>query len=134
MRAFYFKGGPLPEKFLKFAGVGGAATAVHSSCYLTLVAVFNVEGQLSNFLGFLLALSVSYIGHRYWTFSNEKIRSELRTKFKFSASSLLSLGLNALWVYLTVECFSLSSEYSVIGIIFVTPLIVFLVLKKWVFV
>jgi putative flippase GtrA len=122
------------KRLMKFAGVGGLATLVHSSLYIFYLNIVGLDDQLSNFTGFLFALLVSYFGQRHWTFCDIEIESEIQSKLKFLVSSLLSLALNALWVYLTVEVLSQPPEYAVSGIMFITPVIIFLLLKFWVFV
>lgn len=121
-------------KLVKFAAVGIIATLVHASVYLLLVKVYNLNDQLSNFVGFSFAVTVSYYGQRYWTFTEKKPSSETRAKLKFLTSSILSYCLNAFWVFFTVQLLGYSSEYATIGIVFVTPVVIFLMLKYWVFV
>jgi putative flippase GtrA len=120
-------------KLVKFATVGIIATLVHASVYLLLVKTFILNDQLSNFVGFSFALTVSYYGQRYWTFSDKKPNSETNAKLKFLTSSILSYCLNAFWVFFTVQVLSYSSEYATIGIVFITPVVIFLMLKYWVF-
>lgn len=118
---------------LKFACVGIIATLTHSIGYLISLEIINSSAQLANLLGFLTALIVSYIGQRKWTFSHKSISNERKAKIKFLASSILSLLVNSFWVLVTVDWLLLPPEYSVMGIIFLTPIIIFIVLKNWVF-
>ncbi|MDX5585377.1 MAG: GtrA family protein [Aureibaculum sp.] len=121
------------SEIIKFAGVGILATLTHSSVYLAYLKFFDSSPQLGNLLGFFVAVIVSYTGQRYWTFSQKNVKNELASKIKFVISSITSLVLNAFWVYLTVNWFVLPPEYSVVGILFLTPIIIFILLKYWVF-
>jgi len=134
MRVSIFTGSLPAKRLMKFAGVGGLATLVHSSLYIFFLNIISLHDQMSNLLGYLFAFLVSYYGQRHWTFYDKEIESEIRSKLKFFASSLLSLGINALWVYLTVEILLQPPEYAVLGIMFITPIIIYLLLKFWVFV
>ena len=88
---------------------------------------------MANVIGFTFAFGVSYIGQRHWTFGHVQVKSELTSKLKFFASSLVSLALNALWVRITVQVLELQPLFSVLGIVFITPVVVFFILKLWVF-
>lgn len=118
---------------LKFASVGVLATLTHSAVYLVSVSAFGTSPQIANIFGFLVAVTVSYIGQRKWTFGEKTVSSELKTSMKFMVSSATSLSLNAVWVHATTQWLNQPAEYSVIGIMFLTPVIVFLLLKYWVF-
>lgn len=121
------------NKFFKFATVGILATFAHASIYLILLTCLEINEQTSNILGFLVAFFTSYYGQRYWTFTNRNISSKSKTKLKFLVSSVVSLVLNSLWVYINSNLLGLNSKYAVIGIVFITPLIIFIILNYWVF-
>lgn len=124
----------LQKKLFKFASVGIVATLTHAIIYLIFLDSLDIQEQVSNLFGFIIAFTVSYFGQRHWTFSDNKISNETKAKFKFFISSLLSLAFNALWVYLTADIFGLNPEYAIIGILFITPVIIFFTLNYWVFV
>jgi putative flippase GtrA len=121
------------HKLVKFASVGLIATFVHALFYLFLLNSFNLHDQLANLFGFLIAFAVSYVGQRGWAFSGNKVKNEHVAKIKFALSSLVSLGLNALFVFLTVNFFHAPPPFATIGIVFITPLMTFFVLDFWVF-
>jgi putative flippase GtrA len=113
--------------------VGVLATVVHVVIYLGILYLKPGAEQIANLLGFVIAVSVSYFGQRRWAFASNKVTNESLAKIKFFISSLLSLGLNAIWVYVTVNVFYLSPQFAIFGIVFITPFIVFLILNLWVF-
>ena len=117
----------------KFFSVGVIATLIHSAIYSLCIALQLTSAQLANLLAYLLALIVSYIGQRYWTFATNKLNSQASTIFRFIGVSLLGYGLNAFWVYAATNVLNLSPYYAIVGIGFLTPLMTFLLLKFWVF-
>ena len=118
---------------VKFLSIGGVATLTHASVYYILIELMHLMPQLANLIGFIVAFSVSYVGQRRWVFGHVIVNNEFIAKLKFCISSLVSLAINALWVEVTIQVFGLSPEYSIIGIVFITPIIIFLILKLWVF-
>jgi putative flippase GtrA len=118
---------------LRFLGVGGAATLTHAFLYIGCLEFLTLDPQTANILGFVFSFGISYIGQRRWTFGHIQLKCEFTAKLKFFASSLVSLALNALWVRVTVEILELQPIFSVVGIVFFTPVVIFLILKFWVF-
>ena len=58
----------IPPRILRFIVIGGGAAAVH---WLTVFAVVHQTGMeplIANIIAFLCAFSVSYFGHKNWTF------------------------------------------------------------------
>jgi putative flippase GtrA len=58
----------IPARIFRFLVIGGGAAAVH---WLTVFAVVHQTGMdplLANIVAFLCAFSVSYFGHKNWTF------------------------------------------------------------------
>jgi len=120
-------------KIARFAIVGVVATLVHAAVYAVVSASATLDPQFANVLGFVVAVFISYLGQRFWTFSHVKITREFTTSAKFLASSFLSLALNAIWVYLFTEQLALPPVYAIIGIVCFTPLVIFATLNFWVF-
>lgn len=118
---------------LKFFSVGLIATLVHSLIFALCITAHFASPQGANLWAYLVALIVSYVGQRYWTFSGHKIIGKASPIVRFIGVSLLGYGLNALWVHTTTVLLSLSPYYSLIGIGFLTPLMTFVLLKFWVF-
>ena len=129
------RGKPADVKYivLKFASVGVVATGVHAAVYFLCVGVSNIQPQAANLAAYLVALVVSYIGQRGWTFSHITPGSQSGTKTKFVISSLLGYALNATWVAVVTDILQVSPLYALPGIVLLTPLITFLLLKYWVF-
>ncbi|MFT5249451.1 MAG: putative flippase GtrA [bacterium] len=119
--------------FFKFASVGVAATLIHAVIYYLLITMGNFDAQIANLVGYIFAFSMSYVGQRKWTFKHIRIEKEHVVKVRFLVSSIFSLLLNVVWVYIVDRLLELSANYSLIGIVLFTPLLTFFILKRWVF-
>ena len=121
------------SQFIRFAIVGILSTLIHSGVYLSTLNILKLNAQLSNMVGFGVAFIASYVGQRFWTFREVKIKNKRRSQFKFLISASFSYLLNSLWVFVVEVAFKISPKYAIVGIVFITPLITFIVLKMWVF-
>jgi len=54
-------------QFLRFAIVGAGVAALYVCIYLVFLAL-SLDQLLANFLAFLIAVSVQYVGQTWWTF------------------------------------------------------------------
>ncbi|MFT6967067.1 MAG: putative flippase GtrA [Marivirga sp.] len=122
----------LIKKIFKFAGVGGIATGLHAAVFFILINLITVSPQYSNFFAYLIAVSVSYFGHKKITF-NKLDNSDASTVTKFLATSMFGFLLNAFWVFIVVDLLVFNSNFSLIGICFLTPSISFILMNSWVF-
>ncbi len=85
----------------KFAAVGGGATLVHVLAALAFNSLAHVAPLRANFLAFLVASSVSYLGNWFWTFDGSS-----RHAFslpRFAGLSLSCFALNQAIVFAVVE-------------------------------
>jgi putative flippase GtrA len=120
-------------RVIKFIGVGGIATAIHGLIYSGFLAADLGSAYIANTLAYVVAVLFSYVGQRYATFSDyDLVPSKLRF-VKFIGASLLGFTINSGWVFMVVDIFALSAYYSLLGIVGLTPVITFLLLKFWVF-
>ena len=55
------------------------------------------------------------------------------TAIKFVIVSLISLGLNSLWVYLITGPFEMGPAWPIVPMLFVTPAVTFTLYRQWVF-
>ncbi|STY28220.1 putative GtrA-like protein [Legionella wadsworthii] len=65
-------------RILYFLGIGGFAALIHLFTVYNLVNYLQVQALIANVFAFLIAFNVSFLGHKYFTFSrlnNEKILS-----------------------------------------------------------
>ncbi|MEM7222421.1 MAG: GtrA family protein [Pseudomonadota bacterium] len=125
----------LALQYMKFGGVGLCSTAVHVGVFTVLIEFFAVAPLISNVFAFCVAVVVSFFGHFHWTFSETKSgqRPARATFLRFAVTALLGLGLNSLLVYAVDDIFKLHPLYSVIGMIFLVPPVIFAISKYWAF-
>lgn len=120
-------------EILRFGGVGVLATATHVGVYLTMLTL--LPPQAANAAGFLAGVSVSYLGHTWFSFAAAagRIGRGRALAMRFIMVIALGYGLNAGWVALTTQVLGLESEWAVLFIAGVTPAITFFLLKFWVY-
>jgi putative flippase GtrA len=70
--------------------------------------------------------------HSRWSFRDHGRRTR-STGVKFVTVSLISLGLNSLWVWLFTGPLELSPAWPILPMLFVTPAVTFLLNRQWVF-
>jgi putative flippase GtrA len=120
-------------QLVRYALTGGLASIVNIGVYWVLAAR-GMDPNLAWTLGFVAAVLVGYVVHSRWSFRGHGRRDNLaRTGGRFVAVSLVSFGLNQLWVWLLVRALEqpLWAPYPLV--LGVTPLVVFSLNRRWVF-
>lgn len=127
-------GAAVGGQLLRYALTGGFVTALQAAVYWTLARWLGVHPQLANFAGYLVAVASGFVLHGRFTFRGHGQRDRAAARaVRFVAVSLLSLALNAFWVWLCTAAFGwpLWSPIPFMGV--VTPALVFLLNRQWVF-
>jgi putative flippase GtrA len=118
----------------RFVISGGLATALNVAVYWVVAVPLRVEPLLANLLGYLAAMVSGYVLHSRWSFKGHGRRDDpVRTTSRFFIVSLVSLGLNSLWVWLLTDFFALAPSWPIIPMLVVTPLVTFALNRRWVF-
>lgn len=117
-------------QILRFATVGLFATAVHSLLFAGLVGA-GLSGIIANLLSFSVAWCVSFFGHAKFTFEVGKVR--LDQSRRFIATSVIGLICNTIIAYVIVDHLMWNPWIAVALMVLVTPIMVFVLLKTWVF-
>jgi putative flippase GtrA len=123
------------QKLFKFLSVGTIATLIHSIIFW-LCLEFNFSGaHLANSIAFIVAFLFSYWGQTYITFALQKkqLTSSISIFNKFFVTAMFGYALNSLWVYITDSIFLVNPQWAIIGIGFITPVLTFIVMAKWVY-
>ncbi len=122
-------------QFLRYAITGAAITALQAAVYWLCAGPVALHPQLANFLGYLAAVASGYVLHGRFSFRSDEKRtgSAGGRAVRFVAVSLLSLALNAVWVWLTVSWAGLPLWTPIPLMALVTPAIVFVLNRQWVF-
>jgi putative flippase GtrA len=124
-------------QILRYAVVGFGITLVQSAVYLLLASRAHLHEQFANFMGYLVAVLLGFFLHNKVTFRDaardEGRKAQATRGARFVFVSLISLALNALWVWLCVTWQHWPEWTPVPGFLFITPAVIFLLNRKWVF-
>ena len=123
----------LGGQLVRYALTGGLASIVNIGVYW-LLAARGMDPNLAWAFGFAAAVAVGYVVHSRWSFRGHGRRDNLaRTGGRFVVVSLVSFGLNQLWVWLLVQRLDLPLWAPSPLVLGVTPFVVFALNRKWVF-
>ena len=118
----------------RFAITGGLVTALSAVAYWVPATYFGVAPLVANFLGYVVAMVSGYVLHSRWSFRGHGRRDDvLGTTSRFFLVSLVSLGLNSLFVWVLTGLLRGPTWWPVVTMLFVTPAVTFLLNRQWVF-
>jgi len=121
-------------QLVRYGLTGGLATIVNIAVYQVGAGHYRLDPNLAWTLGFLAAVVVGYVVHSRWSFRGHGRRDNLvRTGGRFLIVSLVSFGLNSLWVWLLVKALAWPTWAPYPLVLGVTPLAVFWLNRQWVF-
>jgi putative flippase GtrA len=121
-------------QLLRYGVTGAAVTTLQAAVYWALAGQLGIHPQLANFAGYLAALTSGYFAHGRYTFRGHGSRDRPGARaLRFWLVSLVSLALNAFWVWLCVAHLALPLWWPVPFMAVVTPALVFLLNRQWVF-
>ena len=124
----------LVGQLFRYALTGGLASVVNIGVYQLCAQRFGLDPNLAWAIGFAAAVLVGYVTHSRWSFRGHGTRDNLgRTGGRFVVVSLISFGLNSLWVWLLVQFFALPLWAPYPLVLGLTPLMIFTLNRKWVF-
>lgn len=121
----------------RYGVVGLGVTLAQAAVYWLLATLGHIHSQIANVAGYLVAVALGYVLHGRITFRNaarpEGGGAQAARGARFVAVSLLSLALNALWVWLCVSWRGWPTWTPIPAMLFVTPAVVFVLNRQWVF-
>lgn len=124
-------------QIVRYGLVGLMVTSVQALVYWLLAERAHIHSQIANFAGYICAVCLGYVLHGRYTFAGaaapENGAAHVVRGTRFVAASLVSWGLNALWVWLCVSWRHWPTWTPIPAMLFVTPALVFVLNKKWVF-
>lgn len=127
----------LAAQIARYALVGLGVTLVQAAIYWMLATWAHWHSQAANVAGYLAAVTLGYVLHGRVTFRAASpaggAAGHARRGARFVTVSLLSLALNALWVWLCVSWRGWPTWTPIPAMLFLTPGIVFLLNRQWVF-
>jgi len=115
----------------RFIIVGGLATFVHYSVALLTHHLFGLSPLWANFLAFLIAFNVTYIGNYFWAFEAD---SDHKTSLpKSLAVSVTGLALSQIIVWGLTERLAFPFHLTLIFAVTLVPMVTFSLNRFWVF-
>jgi len=118
----------------RFGLVGVCATATLGAAYYYFIASGIFTPFSANLAAYAIACSVSFLGHRYWTFGDaERGGRNSHAVWRFLAVSLSGLAVNSAAVLILVNTLALPDWTPLIVFIGFTPILTFLFNRFWVF-
>lgn len=113
---------------------GGLVTALGVGIYWVAAVPMQVAPLAANLLGYLVAVATGYFMHSRWSFRGHGRRDNpVRTTGRFFLVSLVSFGLNSVWVWVLTDWFGAAPSWPVVPMLLVTPLVTFELNRRWVF-
>ena len=123
-------------QLFRFVVSGGLVTALGVAVYALVALALKWHPQIGNLLAYLTAAGTGYVLHSRWSFRDHGTRDNMaRTTSRFFVVSLVSLGMNALFVFILTAPNMLGGPWwwPLLPILFVTPLVTFSLNRLWVF-
>jgi putative flippase GtrA len=121
-------------QLIRFALVGGFVTALGAGAYWVPATFLGVPPLLANLIGYGVAVAVGYVLHSKVSFRGHGSRDNPGQRTgRFIIVSLISLGLNSLFVWVLTGPMDGPTWWPVVPMLFVTPLVTFTLNRRWVF-
>jgi putative flippase GtrA len=121
-------------QLFRFAVAGGITTALYTIVYSPLAKYRITSEQVANLAGYLVAMLAGYVIHSRWSFRGHG--ADMRqTTIRFFLVSLVSYAINTGWVFVLTDDAMLAGPWwwPLVPVLFVTPLVIFLLNRLWVF-
>jgi putative flippase GtrA len=121
-------------QLFRFAVAGGITTALYTLVYSPLAKYRVTSEQVANLAGYLVAMLAGYLIHSRWSFRGHG--ADVRqTTIRFFLVSLVSYAINTGWVFVLTDDAMLAGPWwwPLVPVLFVTPFVIFLLNRLWVF-
>ena len=119
---------------VRYGLTGLFVTACQAAIYWALATYAGLHVQVANLIGYGAAVVIGYVAHSAFTFRGQRANDGHAARgVKFVAVSLVSYALNALWVWLCVTHMGWPAWSPIPAMLFVTPALVFVLNRQWVF-
>jgi putative flippase GtrA len=121
-------------RIMRFAVVGGAATLTYAGSALILsygpVSAI-LPAVAASFLAYLIAMPVSYFGHKRLTFGSD--RTHALEMPRFLGSAILGIAIASLLPLIVVDGLDLAPAVSIVLACILVPATNYVALERWVF-
>lgn len=124
----------LGAQVLRFGLVGGFVTASSAAVYYGCATWAGIAPLVANLLGYLLGGALGYVLHSRISFRGHGARDGTgRRTARFAVVSLVTFALNSLFVWWLTGVLHGPTWWPVVPMVFVTPLVAFVLNRQWVF-
>jgi putative flippase GtrA len=121
------------SQLFRYAVSGALASVINIGVY-HLLASNGMDENLAWTIGFIGSMAFGFIIHSQWSFRGHGLRDKpVAQGTKFVIVSLFSFACNSFWVWLTVKYFGLPLWAPYPLALGVTPLLIFILNRRWVF-
>jgi putative flippase GtrA len=117
----------------RFVISGAFVTALGVAVYAIVALVLRWHPQLGNLLAYVVAVATGYVMHSRWSFRDHGGQRTHTTRLRFAMVSLISYALNSFWVWLLFTQLQLGRGAPILPMLFITPVVTFLLNRQWVF-
>ncbi|HHT0592441.1 TPA: GtrA family protein [Legionella anisa] len=120
----------LRHRLIYFLGIGGAAAFVHLFTVFNLVKFMHVQALVANVLAFLIAFNVSFLGHKYLTFSQLRDEKNLSLPHFFLVAASAGI-INEMLYFLLLRYTTLNYLFALFLVLGFVSVYSFLISKFW---
>jgi putative flippase GtrA len=120
-------------QLVRFVISGAFVTGLGVAVYALVALVLRWHPQIGNFLAYVVAVATGYFMHSRWSFRDHGAERTHATKMRFALVSVISYALNSLWVWLLFTQLQLGRTAPILLMLFVTPVVTFVLNRQWVF-
>jgi len=117
---------------LRFISVGGLATLTHYFAALMMAHLFRFHPEVANVCGFVIAFTVSFLGHWRWTFRDQQARFH-RALPAFALVAAIMFLLNALILHLLLKYAPFRFELALLLAQSMVVVLTYVASKYWAF-
>lgn len=120
----------LSHRLLYFTGIGATSACVHLLVVLNLVTYLNVQPLIANIFAFLIAFNVSFLGHKYLTFSKLQNEQQLSLPHFFLVASSAGI-LNECLYYLLLKYTHLNYMIALVLVLGLVSIYSYVLSRFW---
>lgn len=99
--------GSLASELGKFVGVGVAAYVIDTTVFNVAFYAWNLNAFNAKVIATLIAVSIAFIGNRYWTWRNHTGSTVTNEYVRYFVFNAIGLGINLVWVWVYQEALSI---------------------------
>jgi putative flippase GtrA len=120
----------LTHRLIYYGVIGASSAAVHILTVLCLVTYLQLQPLIANIFAFLLAFNVSFLGHKYFTFSKLHDQKKLSLPHFFLVASSGGI-LNELLYFILLHYTTLNYLIALILVLGIVSIYSFVLSRFW---